>query len=148
MNRIRTFMRLPMADKCLFLLAVVMMALAAAIIRLIPIVRIAPHLGTPLGPVGFAPIVSAQDHNRAIRLRDSIGRAANILPFRRDCYPQALAAVLLCRMMSVPVAMHLGVKLSDEGAMEAHAWSLSGRVGITGRAGSAGYTPVACFFSV
>ncbi len=137
-------MRLTFADKLLFVTAVVTLSAAAAVIRLFPLRRIAPSLGTSLGPVGFAPLANARDHALAVRLRDSIGRAGTILPFRRDCYPQALAGVMLCRLLRVPAAMHLGVKL-DDGKMEAHAWLASGRVTITGRAGFATFAPVACF---
>jgi Transglutaminase-like superfamily len=140
-------MRLSFTDKVLFLATVIILTLAAAVVHLIALRRIARYLGTSLGPVGFVPLASPNAHLRALRLRDSIGRATTILPFRRDCYPQALAGVLLCHVLNVPVAMHLGVKLRENGAMEAHAWLSSGRVCITGRAGASGFTPVACFFS-
>lgn len=146
MSRLRAFDRLSWSDKLLFVAAAMLMALASAAIRVVPLGHMVRYLGNSLGPVGFVPLASARAHHRALRVRDAIGRAATALPLRSDCYPQALAGVILCRMVRVPVAMHLGVKLGECGAMKAHAWLVSGRVGITGRKNSAGFTPVACFF--
>lgn len=139
--------RLPAVEIALFAAALAGMTVAAILIRLAPIRRIAPHLGQAMGAVGYVPLAPPSAISRARRVRAAIGQAARTVPWRNDCYPQALAGVMLCRLLRIPVAMHLGVRLDRDGEPEAHAWLTTGPVAVTGGAGSASYTPVACFYA-
>lgn len=122
-----------------------LLAGAALTIRLVPFRRFARHLGSPVGPVALLPLAGEGDLRRARRLAAAIGIAARYAPFRSNCYPQALVAVLLCRLHRLPFALHFGA-VRGPAALEAHAWVMCGRVAVAGGAVSfARFTPVACF---
>ncbi|WP_423605573.1 lasso peptide biosynthesis B2 protein [Sphingomonas sp. MS122] len=124
-----------------------LIGLSAGLIALVPFRRIAPWLGVNRGAVAIKPAVDAQQQQRALRIAQTIRLAARHAPFRADCFPQALAARLLCALWRVPCAVHLGVAIGDGPAkMRAHAWVSAGEVIVSGGAGSfAAHTPVACF---
>jgi mRNA-degrading endonuclease toxin of MazEF toxin-antitoxin module len=140
------FVAMPVRDKALLIVAWCLLGLAAALLRLAPFRRLAPVLGVPIGAVAFSPIVEPGQAGRARMVRCAILRAARVAPFRSDCLPQALAAVILCRMLGVPASSHLGVRLEDVSKqMSAHAWVCSGPVAVTGGHSFGAYTAVACF---
>jgi hypothetical protein len=139
---------MPIRDKALLIAAWGLIGLAAALLRLLPFRRLAPLLGMPIGAVACLPLASKRQLYRAHAVRRAILRAARVAPFRSDCLPQAIVAAVLCRVLGVPAATHLGVRL-DEGPepMAAHAWVACGPAAITGGHGFRSYAPVACFVS-
>jgi hypothetical protein len=142
------FARMPIQEKSLLLFAWCLIGLAATSLRLLPFRRLAPLLGVPIGAVAFVPIASNVQIDRARMVRRTIARAARIAPFRADCLPQSLAAAVLCRILAVPTAIHLGIRLDGEGKqMAAHAWVCSGPEAVTGGRSFSTYTAVACFLS-
>jgi len=147
MARLTALIRIGPLDWCAAGLAWLALGVSALAIRLVPLRRMAPLLGHSIGAVAYAPLLESRQTARALRLRLAIARAARLMPLRSDCYPQALAGVLLCRLGRVPVAMHLGVRLDAQGNPHAHAWLASGPVLVSGGAGHARFVPVACFVS-
>ena len=142
----RGFIRMPLGDKALMVLAWCLLGCAALFLRLVAFRHLVPLLGKPIGAVGFVPLANQIQTARAYRVRLAILRAARLAPFRSDCLPQAFAAAILCRMLGVPASVHLGVKLNvAPKPMAAHAWVCSGREAVTGGRSFGAYTPVSCF---
>jgi hypothetical protein len=141
------FARMALADKALLAAAWPVLGLSALIVRLFAFRRLAPLLGRQLGAVGCVPVVNAGQEARARMVRRAVRRAARIAPWRNDCLPQAFAAALLCRMLGVPLATHLGVRLGEAKPMEAHAWTCAGPVAVTGGEGFDQWVPVSCFLA-
>lgn len=140
------FVRMPLSEKLLLMVAWLLMTLAAICIRLVPFRQLTPLLGVPIGAVSFVPLATAAQIRRAQMVRRAILRAARMAPLRSDCLPQALSAAVLCRLLGVPVSTHLGVRLDDAPrAISAHAWVCSGPEAVTGGYSFASYTPVTCF---
>lgn len=139
---------MPAADKGLLFLAWPLFGICALVLKLVAFRRLAPILGEAIGPVGCVPLVSAEQENRARAVRRAVRRAARIAPWRNDCLPQALAGAVLCRLLSVPVSTHLGVRLGGARPFEAHAWTCSGQVAVTGGEGFREWTPVQCFLAL
>jgi Transglutaminase-like superfamily len=141
----RGFAAMPLADKLALALAWPLLWIAALLVRLVAFKRFAPLLGQPIGPVGCVPLADEVQEDRARIVRRAVRRAARISPLRNDCLPQALVGAVLCRLTGVPVTTHLGVRLGGTKPMEAHAWTCSGRVAVTGGEGFSEWTPVQCF---
>ena len=141
----RGFVLMPMADKLALAAAWPLLGIGALLVRMIAFKRFAPLLGQPLGPVGCVPLADQKQEARARIVRRAVRRAARISPWRNDCLPQALVGAVLCRMTSVPVTTHLGVRLGGAKPMEAHAWTCSGKVAVTGGDAFSELTPVQCF---
>lgn len=142
------FAQMPLSDKALLAAAWPVLGLAALLVRVLAFRRLAPLLGRQIGAVGCIPVVSAGQEARARMVRRAVRRAARISSWRNDCLPQAFAAALLCRMLGVPLATHLGVRLGGAKPMEAHAWTCAGPVAVTGGEGFGEWVPVSCFLSV
>lgn len=148
-RKVRTALNQPAVVLALFPVAWVLIGLSALVIATRHFPRIAARLGPSLGAVSFTPLASP----RAVRRAEVIGRAIRIAsgyaPFRSDCLPQALAAVVLLRCAGAPYAIHLGASLvggEARAALAAHAWVESGPVTVTGGAAARRrYGVVACF---
>ncbi len=82
----------------------------------------------------------------AARVRWAVSAAARRTPWRSECLPQALAALVLLRRKGVAGTLVLGVAPGeDESPYRAHAWlGVEGRV-LIGERGVRGYTPVSAF---
>lgn len=145
---LRGFARMSLADRLLLAAAWVMILAAAAVLKLVAFKRLAPLLGRQVGAVGCVPLADPRQEARARAVRRAVRRAARISPLRNDCLPQALVGAVLCRLCKVPVTTHLGVRLNGEKPFEAHAWTCSGQVEVTGGSCFTAWTPVSCFVAI
>ena len=75
------------------------------------------------------------------RVRYTIPRVAARLPWRADCFVQALAAKHWLHHRGVPTCLCIGVRKDRPDAFEAHAWLKHGDVIVTG-GDIAGYVPI------
>lgn len=137
---------LAMVPFCWLLIAVCDLAILA-----IPFRRLAPWNGTALGTAATVPLTTTRQQRRAGHIGRAITIAARAAPFRANCYPQALTAVLLCRLCRVPTALFFGAVFDAENSgdcyqLKGHAWVVSGPVTVTGGANSFELFPaLACF---
>jgi hypothetical protein len=118
-HRLRTFLRLPPADRTLAVRAAGWLVLARVALWTLPFARVqamATRFGERRRSVGVAPG----------RLAWTVETTARSIP-GATCLTQALAAhVMLSRAGEHP-SLHIGVA-TDRGAFEAHAWlELNGR---------------------
>lgn len=125
---------------------------ASALIVVLPFRWIARRLGHQLGSVSLTPVVTPVQQRRAHDLMRAIAIAAEYAPFRADCLPQAITARILCGLLHIPYALHLGVStdtaLAEDNGLAAHAWVVSGAICITGGIRSfRSYATVSCFVS-
>ena len=147
LTMLRGFVRMPWRDKAALILAWVLLGCAAALLHLVPFKRIAGWLGTPTGTSSYVPAASPRQASRAMLVGRAIARAVRIAPFRADCLPQALAAAWMCRVLSVPFAVHIGARLDEARSFEAHAWTIVGDVAVTGGRQSSEHAILASFLS-
>lgn len=139
--------RMTWRDRALTLAAWPLLGICTVLLKTVEFRRLSLLLGGPVGAVGCTPLLTPREEVRARAIRRAMRRAARISPWRSDCLPQALGAAMLCRALSVPVATHLGVRLDGAKPLEAHAWTCSGRVQVTGGDGFSHWTPVQCFLA-
>lgn len=138
---------MPWRDKVALATAWVLLGGAAALLHLAPFKRIVGWLGRPAGTGSDAPGLDAEQARRAMFVRRAIARAVRIAPFRADCLPQALVATWMCSLLGVPFAVHIGARLDEARAVEAHAWTIAGDVAVTGGAPSGEHAILASFLS-
>jgi hypothetical protein len=138
--------RLPLREKVLLGSAWTLLTLAALAIRVLPARIYCRLLGRSIGAVACQPVLTEDQLLKARQIRNAIRRAGLVAPLRKDCLPQALAAVVLCRALGVPSAVHLGTtRGGDNKGLLAHAWVASGPVAVTGSHAWERYSVVACF---
>ena len=88
------------------------------------------HLAQSLSD-GAGRVRVAPDPLLLSRIRDAVSAAAGNVPWRADCFPQAIAALRLLQGYGHSATIHLGVeKPGDE--LLGHAWLTCGESVITG----------------
>lgn len=92
-------------------------------------------------PVGRTRRDPASAEDLVARVAVAIPRAATRLPWRADCWIQALAAQAWLARAGIGSDLYIGTR-QNRGGFEAHAWLRSGDRVVTGGDG-AGYVPVA-----
>ena len=79
------------------------------------------------------------------RVRFAVGAAASGVPWRSDCYPQAIAAHKLLVSAGHASTVHLGVDKAGEGDLLAHAWLTCGDTVVVGGAERDRYSEMTTF---
>lgn len=75
------------------------------------------------------------------RLRYALRIAANTVPWKSVCLPNAVAGKLMLQRRGWQSTIHLGVGFEPSGALHAHAWLEAGGIIITGQEGMAKVVP-------
>lgn len=117
---------------------------------LVPFPRLARHLGTFVPPSD--PRASSAS---SINLRDdaalaqavgwAVTRAAQHVPFKALCLPQAMAAKIMLRRRGVNSVLHFGAKIGGDRPIDAHAWVDAAGVEVTGYPVAKSFPEIACF---
>lgn len=74
----------------------------------------------------------------------AVDRMNRCMPWRKNCFPAAMAAHLMLRRRGIPSTLYLGLCKRDGSTLEAHSWLRCGTFFVTGGAGK-GYSLVATF---
>ena len=132
----------PPAERRLMLAAVLRLAWAWGMIRLLSLQRIAIRLRMEAGE-DHTPLSSDQ-MEEAARVGRAVVSAAAHTPWRSACLEQALAAAGLLRRGAIPGSLYLGVVRdpTQPDGMAAHAWLRCGDVVVTGAGGHERFTIV------
>lgn len=137
--------RLPGADRRLVLLSSVLLGVARLLTVVLPFRVVRRLLGERAdGTADTAAVPADPDQRRrARRIGFLVTRAAGQVPWRAECYPQALTARALLRLAGIPHRVTFGVR-REAGRLVAHAWVDVDGVPVTGGDGT-GWTAVGSF---
>lgn len=134
------------------LLAEAVLRLAFARMRIAgqPFRNIARTLGTfvPAADPRIAAVRAPGPEEQAQLARDigwAVTRAADHVPFKAVCLPQAMAAHAMLRRRGVDSVMHLGARRTEEKPIDAHAWLDAAGVEVTGYPLQEGMTEIGAF---
>ncbi|GAA0283265.1 hypothetical protein GCM10009127_25900 [Alteraurantiacibacter aestuarii] len=144
-RKLGTFASLPPLAIAWLFPSFCMLAFAATRIASKPFRDIAPALGENAGAISCSTSIGPQAERRARALGLSIRTVAKYLPWRSDCFAQALTAQWSCRIFGIASALHFGVAEDEAEGMKAHAWVTAGSVWLTGGRESRKFTPLSCF---
>ena len=134
-NKWRRFIQLDGADKWLLLRATVWLAIARIMLVVMPIGRLAARLSTENNPTQIE-----SDRDLLKRITYAVAAAANNVPWRSDCFPQAIAARMLLKRFGYASTIHFGVDRVGEDGLDGHAWLTCGETVVTGAAELDRYT--------
>jgi hypothetical protein len=124
-RKLRRFAEMGSSDKRLFLCAVCWLAVARAWIAVVSFPKLAESLNSEEG-------YSEADPELLERIRFAVGAAAGNVPWRSDCFLQAIAAHKLLQRHGLASSIHLGVQKEDKQQLLAHAWLTCGDTVVTG----------------
>lgn len=141
MSRLVRFARLPLRDQGLLIEAVVSLALAGMALKTIAFARLAARLGRHMAETPEAELAEAVAVAR--RIRWAIETAAQNLPWRPVCFPQAVAATYMLRRRDIASTIYFGVDPARD--LDAHAWVRVGRLIVTGAPLERRFTVVSTF---
>ena len=139
------FARLDARERRTALEAAAVLALVRLLVAVLPFARVMRLLGLRLADGGTAGTAAgAADGAAARAVSAAVARASRNLPLRAVCLHQAAAAAVMLRRRGLPAEVRFGVA-RRAGTVEAHAWSLSCGVPVTGAAESRDFAPIAVF---
>ena len=136
-QKLQRFGALGPADRRLVLGAIARLAVARIELAVMPFEKLAARLSKRGDR-------SARDPDPALpgRVGFAVRAAAGNVPFRADCFPQALAARALLRRHGYAPTIHLGVERRGGDQLAGHAWLTCGDIVVVGGDDLERYTEV------
>ena len=120
-------MQLDGADKWLLLRATAWLAIARAMLVVMPFDRLAARLSAQGGSISTEP-----DPDVLQRIGFAVRVGANHVPWRSDCFPQTIAARMLLKRFGYASTIHFGVDRVGDDGLEGHAWLTCGETVVIG----------------
>ena len=139
-NKLVRFARLDGADKWLLVRAVAWLGVARLRLVFTPFQELAERLSNDAPEPRVEP-----DPDFLRRVGFSVRAAADNVPWRSDCFPQAIAARMLLKRGGHASTIHLGVEKSGVGSIAGHAWLTCGDEVVVGGEDLDRYTEMHCF---
>jgi len=107
--------------------AVYWLAVARVMLVVVPFDRLSKRLSA-LSVQGSSPA----DNDLIRRVGWAVTRASTRVPWRADCFPQAIAACKVLQRRGQTSTMHIGVLRNHDGTLVGHAWLVCGDQVVTG----------------
>lgn len=144
LQRARTLLGMPMADKYLIVKVYVLLGVAKFAIRVLSFQRLERYLGTRHIETPFK--TTREKLLRAKKIGWTIRTVSPFTPWESNCLPQAMCAKKLLRDEGIPSTLYMGVAFKPEGgALQGHAWLRCGPLYVTGGNSHSEFGAVASF---
>lgn len=145
-RKLRSGIGQPLFVQLWLLPAWLMLVVCRLLIKVLPFRQLAFRLGEAHGASVRIPVLGDAQWRRAAQIGQVVRLAARYVPFGVNCYPRALAASQLLILYRVPYCLCFGVmRDARSGEFKAHAWTVAGRVRVTGGESFSRYQVLACF---
>src|SRR5262245_46450133 len=131
---IRRFLRLPATDRGLLVAALPLLVALRLALLIVP-------FGSLRRLLARAARTPSRRPGSAERIAWAVQRVGRV-PGLTTCLTQALAAQWMCLRRGIPSRLHIGVRKSPAGKLEAHAWMESGGRLLVGTGDIASYQPL------
>jgi len=139
MDRFLKFWSLPRREKQFFCEAGILLLLSRLSVKTIAFRHIEHFLRARWNRVALDGVGHADDI-KLVKL--SLLRAGNLLPLKNPCLSRSLAEFIMLRRRGIPAVMYLGVKLSENFSLLAHAWVCTGGEATNGNSENSTYAPL------
>ena len=124
-SKLQRFWHLSLADKWLFVRAVYWLGVARLWLSKTSFPELAARLSADAG-------TEEADPNVLRRISYAVSAAGGNVPWRSDCFPQAIAAHQLHKKYGCASTIHLGVDRARDDELLALAWLSCGEIIVTG----------------
>jgi hypothetical protein len=139
-NKLARFARLDGAEKWLLVRASAWLGVARLRLAFTSFQQLSERLSNDAADTRVDP-----DPEFLRRVSFAVAAAANNVPWRADCFPQAIAARMLLKRHGYASTIHFGVDRVGEDGLEGHAWLTCGKTVVTGGRDLDRYTEVHSF---
>lgn len=129
MNQLLKFFKLTGKHKLLVVETTIALTIAKIALYALPFKYLAPLLGKKNKESDNG--LSKSFMVKAMTFLKAIFIVNKNLPWKSQCFPQAIAGCLMLKMHKVPRTLYLGVKKEND-CLKAHAWVRSGNYIVTG----------------
>jgi hypothetical protein len=136
-SKLSKFSQLDGADKWLLLRATAWLLIARLMLAAMPFNRLSARLAAESDLVA-----TESDPEFLERVGYAVRVAANHVPWRSDCFPQAIAARMLLKRYGHAAIIHFGVERVGDDGLEGHAWLTSGDTIVIGDTDLDRYTEI------
>ena len=126
-EKLQRFARLDGADRWLLIRASAWLGVARLYLAFTSFQQLSERLSNNVPDIRVDP-----DPDFLRRVGFAVRVAAANVPWRSDCFPQAIAARMLLKRRGHASRIHLGVEKSGEGSIAGHAWLTCGDVVVVG----------------
>lgn len=138
-----TLLRLPLADKWLFLQIYILLGLTRFAILTVPFAKMSVYYGQRM--VESPPEANPEHLKTARKIGWAIRKMSAYTPWKSNCYPQALTAKYLLQRRGIQTTLYFGAAFKTSKEMEAHAWVRCGQLFVTGGPGHQSFGTCAYF---
>ena len=119
MSRLRKFWSLTRREKIFLCEAIILLFISNASVKAIAF----RHIDRFLRTRWINGIQGDVDREQEIRLiKNSISRAANLLPWKSLCLSRSIAQFIMLRRRGILAILFVGVRFSGHSSLDAHAW--------------------------
>ena len=136
-SKLSKFSKLDGADKWLLFRATALLLIARIMLAAMPFDRLSARLATESDL-----IATECDPKILARVGYAVRVAASQVPWRSDCFPQAIAAQKLLKHYGQAAKIHFGVERVGDNGLEGHAWLTSGDTIVIGDTDLTRYTEI------
>jgi hypothetical protein len=141
--KVHRLLRMSWRHRLRILEAFACLGLARVVVLSVPFRFVARAVGRATAAVHGADDRDTRSGPRAVAVGQLVERVSRHTPWRSNCLAQALAATFMLRRRGLASSMYFGLAKSDAGRLEAHAWTRSSGVIVTGGRALERYTVVA-----
>ncbi len=134
LRKLTTFFRLPLRQKCFFVLNFFLCGVAKFCILLFSYRTLSRYFGHAHQMIMASSMTTSEQYQKALFIRRSIRLAARYTPWDSSCLTQALVAKFWCNRWGIPYFLFIGLAKNAPKPLgkEAHAWIMTGALAITG----------------
>lgn len=149
-RKLKSVWGVPLFTKLWLFPAWVLLGLSRIAVLLVPFRTIAVWLGQEVGTASVIPLLTPNQRTRAVLVGRTVRMAARYAPWQANCFAQAITASLLLRLYHVPYTVFFGLKRGEllGRPLDAHAWTATGGVAVTGGYGFDAFTVVGVFRNI
>jgi hypothetical protein len=125
----------------------VILGISRALVLTVPFRYVAPQLGSACGLETRVALATPAQEHRALQIGRTVRLVARYTPWKSNCFAQAIAARVLLGLYQIPFSLFFGIKRASaaDQRLEAHVWTTTGRVSVTGGHGFDRFSVVQSF---
>lgn len=134
-RKLKRFAAFDKHEKALFYEACLLHAAVRTALSLTTFKRLSSSLECVDEDNGVVESVDTDMYSTVIQIQKAVSRASAYTPWHSSCLIEALTAHKMLKKRNVPGMLYLGIAKQDRGEIEAHAWTISDNIIVTGGRG-------------
>lgn len=147
LRKAKSYWATPIFVKLWLLPVWILLGIARLLVLFVPFRTISAYLGENNGTAARIPLLTSRQTANAFLIGKTVRLAARYAPWKANCFPQAIVAAIMLKLYKTPYSIFFGLRreTSPLTGLAAHAWTMSGRIAVTGGHSFRSFTVVGVF---